>query len=69
MAVDKRVQATSQALEHVERAREALKEFRSDGVRAQGVLANPRLRAATLKWAQEELQKAIAIIERTKWRL
>ena len=51
----------------VERAREALKEFQV-GARVQGVLASPHVRAASLKWAQEELRKAIAIIERTKWR-
>ena len=53
MTADKRVQATSELLEHVGRAREALKEFHSTGVKVQGVLANPRLRAATLKWAEE----------------
>jgi len=26
------------------------------------------VRAASLKWAQEELQKAVEIIEKTKWR-
>jgi hypothetical protein len=54
--------------DHVGRAREALKEFYDSGARVQGVLANPSLRAAMLKWAQEELRKAIAIIDRTKWR-
>jgi hypothetical protein len=52
----------------VGRTREALKEFYESGARIQGVLANPSMRAASLKWAQEELRKAIAIIERTKWR-
>jgi hypothetical protein len=68
MATDRRVHATSQVLDHVGRAREALKEFYDSGARVQGVLANPTLRAASLKWAQEEIGKAIAIIDRTKWR-
>ena len=67
MTTDKRVQATSEVLDHVERAREALKEFQV-GARVQGVLASPHVRAASPKRAQEELRKAIAIIERTKWR-
>jgi hypothetical protein len=67
MATDRRVQATSQVFDHVGRAREALKEFYDGGARVQGVLANPSLRAASLKWAQEEIRKAIAIIDRTKW--
>ena len=68
MATDRRVEATSQVLARVGRAREALKEFHDSGARAQGVLTNPRGRAATLKWAQEELGRAIAIIEQTQWR-
>jgi hypothetical protein len=68
MAADKRVKATSEVLNHVGHVREALKEFFANDVRIQGVLSNPRVRAASLKWAQEELGKAIAIIEQTKWR-
>jgi hypothetical protein len=68
MATDQQMQATSQVFDHVGRAREALKEFYESGARVQGVLANPSMRVASLKWAQEELRKAIAIIERTKWR-
>jgi len=56
MATDRRVQATSQVLDHVGRVREALKEFFGNDVRVQGVLSNPRVRAASLKWAQEELR-------------
>ena len=68
MATDRRVQATSQVLDHVGRVREALKEFLGIDVRVQGVPSNPRVRAASLKWAQEELRKAVEIIEQTKWR-
>jgi hypothetical protein len=31
------------------------------------MLAHPALQAAALKVAREELRKAIALIERTKW--
>lgn len=68
MATDRRVQATVKVLDHVQRAREALKEFSADGARTHGVLANPRLQCTSLKWAQEELQRAILIIQQTKWR-
>jgi hypothetical protein len=32
------------------------------------MLTDPAVRAASLKWAQEELQKAVEIIQNTKWR-
>jgi len=47
---------------------EALKGFLGRDVGVQGVLTDPAVRAASLKWAQEELQKAAEIIEKTKWR-
>jgi hypothetical protein len=68
MATDKRVQATTEVLNHVGHVREALKAFSGRDVRAQGVLTEPDVRAASLKWAQAELQKAVEIIEKTKWR-
>ena len=68
MATDKRVQATTEVLNHVAHVREALKGFLGRDVRIQGVLTDPAVRAASLKWAQEELQKAVEIIEKTKWR-
>ena len=67
MDVDKRAKVTSLVLEHVERANDAVKNFRDDGVSADGVLTHPPFQAAALKVAREELQRAIALIERTKW--
>lgn len=64
---DKREKATRQVLEHVTRAREALEDFRGDGISAEGVLTRPHFQGAALKVAREELAKAIAIIDRTKW--
>jgi hypothetical protein len=55
-------------LEHVERAHDALANFRADGVSSDGVLSHPPIQAAALKVAREDLRKAIAIIERTKWK-
>jgi hypothetical protein len=43
------------------------RENRRDGISADGVLMKPVFQAAALKAAREELSKAIAIIERTKW--
>jgi hypothetical protein len=65
--VDKRAKVTRLVLEHVERADDAVKNFRDNVVSAEGVLTHPPLQAAALKVAHEELQKAIALIERTKW--
>lgn len=65
--MDKRAKVTSLVLEHVERADDAVKNFRNDGVSALGVLTHPPLQAAALKVAREELRKAVALIERTKW--
>ena len=68
MATDKRVQATTEVLNHVGHVREALKGFLGRDVRVQAVLTEPAVRAASLKWAQQELQKAVEVIEKTKWR-
>ena len=54
----KQSKATNQVREHVDRAHDAIIDFRRDGISADGVLMKP---------VCEELSKAIAIIERTKW--
>jgi hypothetical protein len=53
--------------EHVNRAQDAIHDFRRDGISAAGVLMRPIFQVASLKVAREELSKAIAIIERTEW--
>jgi hypothetical protein len=60
-------EVTALVLEHIERADDAVKNFRENGVNDAGVLTHPAFQAAALKVAREELQKAIALIERTKW--
>jgi hypothetical protein len=64
---DKREKATRQVLEHVVRARQALDDFHNDGVSAEGVLMRAQFQGTALKVAREELSKAIAIIDRTRW--
>jgi len=65
---DKHEKATRQVLDHVDRACGSLDDFRRDGINAEGVLTSPHFQGASLKVAREELNKAIAIIGRTKWR-
>jgi hypothetical protein len=65
--MEKRVKVMRLVLEHIERADDAVKNFRDNDVSAEGVLTHPPLQAAALKVAREELQKAIALIERTNW--
>ena len=64
----KREKATRQVLEHVQRARAALDDFRGDGISAEGQLTRPLFQNAPLEVAREELAKAIAIIDRTTWK-
>jgi hypothetical protein len=64
---DKREKATKQVLEHVARARQTLEDLHSDGINAEGVMMRPHFQNAALKVAREELAKAIAVMERTKW--
>ena len=65
--MEKRAKVPRLPLEHVKRADDAVKNFRANGVSGEGVLTHPSFQAAALKVAREELQKAIALIERTKW--
>jgi hypothetical protein len=60
--MEKRAKVTRLVMEHVERADDAVKNFRENGVDAQGVLTHPQFQAAALKVAREELQRAIALI-------
>lgn len=67
--MEKRAKVTRLVLEHVARADDAVRNFRDSGVSAEGLLMHPTLQAAALKVAREDLQKAIALIEKTKWML
>ena len=65
--MERRAKVTRLVLEHVARSDDAVRNFRDNGVSAEGLLMHPPLQAAALKVAREELQKAIALIERTNW--
>ena len=56
---------TSQVLAHVERAQGSLKKV--NAVSTDGVFFSPQVTLASLKVAREELNKAIALMERTRW--
>lgn len=62
-----RKSATSEVLTHVERARFALKSFGVDRVSSAGEFIHPQFQTTTLKVARDEMQKAIEIMEKTKW--
>jgi hypothetical protein len=59
---------TDLVLEHVERAKDEMSTFGIDALSAEGVLKHPQFQVAALKVAREDLRKAVALIERTKWR-
>ena len=59
--------ATGQALAHVERAKVSLKGVHADNLSTDGVFFNPPMTLTSLKIAREELNKAIAVMEQTKW--
>ena len=65
---DRLKKASGLVLEHVKRAHDALDNFHTDGESSEGVLLHPPIQAAALTVACEELRKAIALIEHTKWR-
>lgn len=64
---ESQAKATEHVLVHVERARDSLKNVRTDNVSADGVFIHPQMQAVSLKVAREELNKAIALMERTRW--
>jgi len=63
---EKLKKATRSVAQHVARARATLDTFEVD--QQSGVLPRPTIQAATMKVAAEELRKAIALIERTKFK-
>jgi len=62
-----KLDASHVASTHINRAQAALENARRDGVNAAGALRNPHVQAAHLKVAREEINKALAIIERVRW--
>ena len=64
---DSHVKATTQVLSHVERAKDSLKNIRADNLSSDGVFMHPQMQLVSLKVAREELNKAIGLMERTRW--
>jgi len=67
MERDSQGKATGHVLAHIERARDALKNIHADNLRGDGVFIHPRMQLVSLKVAREELNKAIVLMERTRW--
>jgi hypothetical protein len=65
---EKRIVATNQVLRHVAEAREVLRHLNDGSATRDGVLRNPDVQGAALKIAAEELRKALAVFDRTKWK-
>jgi hypothetical protein len=65
---EKRSAATDQVFRHVDRALEALQRFANQGTTNDGVLRSSTVQGTALKIAAEEIRKAIAVFERTKWK-
>jgi hypothetical protein len=59
--------ASKEASDHMQRARIALDVAHREGLNADGVLRNPHVQASHLKVAREEISKALAIMEGTRW--
>jgi len=52
---------------HVERAKDSLRSIRANNLSTDDVFFSPQVTLVTLKVAREELNKAIALMERTRW--
>jgi hypothetical protein len=61
------VKATTQVLAYVERAKDALRNIHGDNLSSDGVFMHPQMQIVSLKVAREELNKAIALMERARW--
>jgi hypothetical protein len=59
--------ASKEASDHMQRAGIALDVAHREGLNADGVLRNPHVKASHLKVAREEISKALAIMEGTRW--
>jgi hypothetical protein len=64
---DSRAKTTGQVLAHVERARGSIKSVSANNLSTDDVFFHPQMTLVSLKVAREELNKAIALMERTRW--
>jgi hypothetical protein len=61
------VKITNHVLAHVERAKNALRNIRADNLSVDGVFIHPKMQLVCMKVAREELDKAITVMEQTRW--
>ena len=59
--------ATQNVLAHVERAKDSLRNIRADNLSSDGVFMHPQMALVSLKVAREELNKAIVVMEGSRW--
>jgi hypothetical protein len=64
---DNQAKATQNVLVHVERAKDSLRNIRGDNLSSDGVFMHPQMQLVSLKVAREGLNKAVALMERTRW--
>ena len=67
MGRDNEAKSTQNVLAHVERAKDSLRNLRADNLSSDAVFMPPQLQLVSLKVAREELNKAIDLMERTRW--
>ena len=60
-------ETTTHVLAHVARAKDALRNTNAENLSGDGVFMHPQMQLVSLKVAREELNKAIALMERTRW--
>jgi hypothetical protein len=67
MQSESRGRTTQHVLAHVARAKDSLGNIRADNLSSDGVFMHPQMQLVSLKVAREELNKAIGLMERTRW--
>jgi hypothetical protein len=59
--------ATAHVLAYVARAKDSLNNIHAENLSAYGGFLHPKRQFVSLKIAREELDKAIALMEQTRW--
>ena len=67
LARSNQAKVTQDVMTHVERAKDSLRNTRAAKLSADDIFMHPQMQLVSLKVAREELNKAIALMERTRW--
>ena len=67
LARSNQAKVTQDVMKHVERAKDSLRNTRAAKLSADDIFMHPQMQLVSLKVAREELNKAIALMERTRW--